>query len=121
MKALNVEMPDIEPKATEHIAEMINIAQSLIDKGYAYEINGDVYFRVKKYAKYGQLGKKNVEDLEAGARVEISEQKENPLDFLPLSQTWIACSLKHHDFHSDEHCHWSEFLAAPFSEALFHG
>jgi len=81
MKALNVEMPDIEPKATEHIAEMINIAQTLIEKGYAYEINGDVYFRVKKYAKYGQLGNKNVEDLESGARVEISEQKENPLDF----------------------------------------
>ncbi len=81
MKALNVAEPDKEPKATENIQEMINIAQALIDKGYAYEVDGDVYFRVKKYNKYGELGKKNVEDLEAGSRVGVSEQKENPLDF----------------------------------------
>jgi cysteinyl-tRNA synthetase len=81
MKALNVASPDIEPKATENIGEMINIIKKLIDKGYAYECDGDVYFRVKKYSKYGRLSKQSINDLEAGARVEASEKKEDPLDF----------------------------------------
>ena len=81
MNELNIAKPDIEPRATETIPEMIEIIQTLIDKGYAYESKGDVYFRVNKFKKYGRLSKQNIDDLEAGARVEASEKKENPLDF----------------------------------------
>ena len=81
MEALNVASPDIEPKATENIDEMINIIKKLIDNGFAYESEGDVYFRVKKYNKYGRLSKQSINDLESGARVETSEKKEDPLDF----------------------------------------
>ncbi len=81
MKKLNVLKPDIEPFATKHIGEMILIVKTLIDKGFAYESEGDVYFRVNKFKKYGQLSKQPLEDLEAGARVETSDKKENVLDF----------------------------------------
>jgi len=81
MEALNVASPDIEPKATENIDEMIDIIKKLVDNGYAYESDGDVYFRVKKYSKYGRLSKQSINDLESGARVEASEKKEDPLDF----------------------------------------
>jgi len=81
MAELNVLPPDIEPKATETIQEMINIIKTLEEKGMAYEANGDVYFRVSAYKEYGSLGKQPLEDLQAGARVEASSIKENPLDF----------------------------------------
>lgn len=81
MEALNILAPDIEPKATENIKEMINIIKDLVDKGYAYPANGDVYFRVNKFKNYGQLSKQNIDDLEAGARIETSDIKENPMDF----------------------------------------
>jgi cysteinyl-tRNA synthetase len=81
MHALNVLDPDIEPKATENIQEMINIINILIEKNYAYAVNGDVYFRVKNFPAYGKLSKQSIKDLESGARIEPSERKENALDF----------------------------------------
>lgn len=72
----------IRPKATDNIDGMIEIIQSLVDKGYAYESNGDVYFEVKKYREaYGELSKQNVEDLESGARIDVNEIKRDALDF----------------------------------------
>lgn len=81
MKALNNLKPDIEPFATKTLGEMIAINKDLINKGYAYEANGDVYFRVKKFPKYGYLSKQPIDQLESGARIEVGEQKEDPLDF----------------------------------------
>lgn len=81
MKALNNLAPDIEPFATKTLGEMIAINKDLINKGYAYEVNGDVYFRVKKFPRYGYLSKQPIDKLESGARIEIGEQKEDPLDF----------------------------------------
>lgn len=81
MRALNNLNPDIEPFATKTLGEMIKLIKELISKGYAYEVNGDVYFRVKKFPKYGQLGKQSIADLMAGARVETTDKKEDVLDF----------------------------------------
>ena len=72
----------IRPKATEHIGDMIEIIQNLIEKGYAYEAEGDVYFNVEKYKDgYGALSKQNVEDLKSGARIEVADIKKSPVDF----------------------------------------
>lgn len=73
--------PTIEPKATEHINEMIETVRKLIDNGYAYEKNGDVFFSVRKFKGYGKLSGKNIDDLESGARVDVNEAKVDPLDF----------------------------------------
>ena len=81
MKALNNLKPDIEPFATKTLGEMIAIVKDLINKGYAYEADGDVYFRVKKFPQYGYLSKQPIDQLESGARIEVGEQKEDPLDF----------------------------------------
>lgn len=81
MSSLNVLAPDFAPKATEFIDEMINICNILIKKDYAYEIDGDVFFRVKKFKDYGKLSHRHLEELLAGARVEINEKKEYELDF----------------------------------------
>ena len=81
MKALNNLKPDIEPFATKTLGEMIAINKDLINKGFAYEANGDVYFRVKNFPKYGYLSKQPIDQLESGARIEVGEQKEDPLDF----------------------------------------
>ena len=81
MKALNTLQPDVEPFATKTLGEMIAITKELIEKDYAYEVNGDVYFRVKKFSRYGQLSKQPIDALESGARVEVGEQKEDALDF----------------------------------------
>ncbi len=81
MKKLNVLKPDAEPFATKTIGEMISIIKDLIKNEYAYEIDGDVYFRVKKFKEYGKLSKQPIEDLVAGARVETSDKKEDVLDF----------------------------------------
>lgn len=81
MKALNTLSPDIEPFATKTLGEMISIVKDLIANGYAYESNGDVYFRVKKFPRYGYLSKQPIDQLESGARIEVGDLKEDPLDF----------------------------------------
>ncbi len=78
---LKVLSPPYEPRATEHISEIITLIQQLIDKGYAYEIEGDVYFAVEKFKDYGRLSGRSLEEMRAGARVSVSEKKRNPLDF----------------------------------------
>ncbi len=81
MNALNNLKPDIEPFATKTLGEIISMNKDLIANGYAYESEGDVYFRVKKFNKYGYLSKQPIDQLESGARIEVGEQKEDPLDF----------------------------------------
>ena len=81
MDALGVLRADIEPKATEHIQEMIDLVQDLIEKGLAYPAGGDVYYRVGKFPDYGMLSGRKLEDMQAGARININEQKEDPMDF----------------------------------------
>ena len=81
MKALNNLKPDKEPFATKTLGEMIGMVKDLINKGYAYETNGDVYFRVSKFSNYGKLSKQPIDSLMSGARIEVGVQKENPLDF----------------------------------------
>ena len=81
MDALGVRRADIHPKATEHIDEMQSGIQTLIDKGYAYERNGDVYYRALRKDDYGKLSHQSMDELKAGARIDVNEQKENPLDF----------------------------------------
>lgn len=81
MKALNNLKPDKEPFATKTLGEMIGMVKELIAKGYAYETNGDVYFRVSKFSDYGKLSKQPIDSLMSGARIEVGVQKENPLDF----------------------------------------
>jgi cysteinyl-tRNA synthetase len=81
MQRLGVGKADLEPLATEHIREMIEVVRRLIEKGHAYVVDGDVYFRVKSFPEYGKLSKRNLEDMLAGARVEVDERKEYPLDF----------------------------------------
>ncbi|NWF75854.1 MAG: cysteine--tRNA ligase [Nitrospirae bacterium] len=81
MDKLGVGRADIEPKATEHIPEMIAIVKSLIEKGYAYEIDGNVFFSVEKFPEYGKLSKRDIKELMAGARVDVDENKRNPMDF----------------------------------------
>ena len=80
---LNVLRPDIEPRATDHIDGMHSMIQTLIDKGYAYAPgNGDVYYRVGRFEGYGKLSRRRIEDLKIGARIEVDEAKEDPLDFV---------------------------------------
>ncbi len=79
--ALNVEKADVHPRVSEHIPEIISFVQTLIDKGYAYERNGDVYFSTRKFDGYGKLSKKDIDELESGARIAINEDKDDPLDF----------------------------------------
>lgn len=79
--ALNVKKATIHPRVTENMTEIIDFVQGLIDKGYAYETEGDVYYNTKKFSGYGKLSRQNIEELEVGARVETSEKKKDPLDF----------------------------------------
>lgn len=79
--ALNVQRANLYPKVTEHMEDIINMVQRLIDRGYAYEMEGDVYFRVEKDHDYGKLSGRKLEDMMAGARVEVDNRKENPMDF----------------------------------------
>lgn len=81
MHRLGVKPATVEPKATDHISEIIRLIQALIDKGLAYSVDGDVYFQVEKFEAYGRLSKRKPEDMQAGARVEIDERKRNPMDF----------------------------------------
>ena len=81
-KTLNVKPATVHPKATEEIDGMIAMIQELIEKGYAYEKNGTVYFRTRKFSQYGKLSGKNLDDLEAGARIAVNEEKEDAMDFV---------------------------------------
>ncbi len=80
-KALNVLPADVHPKVSEHIDDIIDFVQTLIDKGYAYEADGDVYYSPRKFEGYGKLSGQNIDDLESGARIAIGEVKHDPLDF----------------------------------------
>ncbi|MBE3576042.1 MAG: cysteine--tRNA ligase [Firmicutes bacterium] len=81
MAALGVESPDVTPRVTEEIEPILDMVQALVDKGYAYAASGDVFFSVGKFAAYGQLSGRSTEEMEAGARVEVSPGKRDPLDF----------------------------------------
>ena len=81
MDALNVQRPNISPHAAAHIPEQIEMIEKLIDKGYAYVVNGSVYFDVSKWPEYGKLSGRKVEDQQAGARVEVNPEKRHPADF----------------------------------------
>ena len=82
LKALGVMMPDIEPYATDHVAEMVEMIEDLIKKGHAYEAEGHVLFDVTTYQHYGELSKRSLDDMLAGARVEVASYKRNPGDFV---------------------------------------
>ncbi len=81
MKALKVLRPTYEPRATEHIPQIIALIERLIQKGYAYVAEGDVYFSVEKFPEYGKLSGRSLEEMKAGARVSVSDKKRHPLDF----------------------------------------
>ena len=95
--ALNILKPDLEPRATDSIDQMYSMIESLIEKGFAYQgKNGDVYFSVRSFKNYGKLSGKNLDELEAGARVDIESNKRDPLDFVlwkmakPNEPTWSS-------------------------------
>ena len=79
---LGIKRADVHPRVTDNIQEIIDFVKELEDKGYAYEVNGDVYFDTKKFEGYGKLSKQNQDDLEAGARIEVNSQKRHPMDFV---------------------------------------
>jgi len=94
MEALNISSVNLYAKATEHVPEIIDQAQTLIDKGFAYNIDGNVYFEVRKFEDFGKLSNQNLDELQAGARIEVDEEKRNPEDFIlwkkekPGEPTW---------------------------------
>jgi cysteinyl-tRNA synthetase len=81
MGKLGIRQATHEPKATEHMPEIIELVRTLIQKGLAYQVAGDVYFQVEKYQAYGRLSKRKLDDLQAGARVDVDERKRHPMDF----------------------------------------
>lgn len=81
MARLMLQLPTFQPKATEHIPEIIALVQKLIDKGFAYQSGNDVFYRVDRFEGYLKLSKRNLEDMQAGARIEVDERKEHPMDF----------------------------------------
>jgi len=82
MDKLGVLRPDLEPRATEHIDEMVALIKELIERGLAYQVKSDVYYSVEGFPGYGSLSGRSLEDMQAGARIEINEQKKNPMDFV---------------------------------------
>jgi len=80
-KGLNILPADVHPKATEHIGDIIKFISGLIEKGMAYEVDGDVYFRVSKFKEYGKLSGQSLDELMMGARIDVDKAKENPMDF----------------------------------------
>ena len=78
---LNIKRATVNPRATEYITDIVEFVKGLVDKGYAYAVDGDVYFRTKKFEAYGQLIGQNLDDLQAGARINVDERKEDPMDF----------------------------------------
>ena len=81
MDMLNIRRAHVYPRVSEHMPEIINVVQTLIDKGYAYEMDGDVYYSVEKFNRYGELSGRKLEDMMAGARVDVNDKKHNPFDF----------------------------------------
>lgn len=81
-EGLGIKTPTNSPKATEEMDTIIDMIRTLIEKGYAYEKNGSVYYETKKFDGYGKLSKKNTDDLEAGARIKVNDEKKNPMDFV---------------------------------------
>lgn len=81
MDKLNVRRAHVYPRVSEHIADIIALVQSLVDNGYAYEVDGDVFYSVEKFKYYGELSGRNLEDMMAGARVDVNDRKRNPMDF----------------------------------------
>lgn len=80
-RGLGVREATIHPKATENMDQIIQLVETLIQKGYAYEVNGDVYYRTLKFQDYGKLSHQPLDELQAGARIDVTEIKENPMDF----------------------------------------
>ena len=124
-EGLGIRPADIHPRATENIDTIIGMVKTLVDRGYAYERDGSVYFRSRKFGEYGKLSHQPLEDLEAGARIDVSDVKEDPLDFVlwkaakPGEPSWtspwgegrpgwhIECScisMKHLGEYLDIHC-----------------
>jgi cysteinyl-tRNA synthetase len=91
MDALGVQRPDISPRASAHIPEQIEMIQTLIEKGYAYEVNGSVYFSVESFPEYGKLSGRRIEEMEAGKRVAVRDEKRHPMDFA----LWIKAPPNH--------------------------
>ncbi len=81
MKELNVMPADVYPRVTTSIPLIIKLVQTLVDRGLGYEVEGDVFYRVRKFTHYGHLSKRNIDELTVGARVSVDEKKEDPLDF----------------------------------------
>ena len=79
--ALNIERATYNPRATEYIQDIVEFVSKLIEKGYAYEVDGDVYFHTKKFSQYGKLSGQNLDDLQAGARINVDERKKDAMDF----------------------------------------
>src|SRR6267142_635289 len=79
--ALGALLPEVEPKATDHVAEMIRLIEQLVANRHAYAVDGDVYFEVRSFSSYGKLSGRNLEDLLVGARVDVDERKRDPRDF----------------------------------------
>ncbi len=94
MAALGIPPAQIEPKATDHIPQILDLIRRLLDKGFAYQGDRDVYFRVRRFPGYGRLSGQSLEDMQAGARIEVDPHKEDPLDFVlwkgskPGEPTW---------------------------------
>ncbi|MBQ4514206.1 MAG: cysteine--tRNA ligase [Anaerolineaceae bacterium] len=119
MKDLNIKPATFNPRATQEIDEIISIVQGLVDKGYAYPLDGDVYFRVRKDPNYGKLSGRNIDDMRSGFRKEVDDRKEDPLDFAlwksakPGEPSWespwgpgrpgwhIECSAMNHHLFGD--------------------
>ncbi|MEG6569572.1 cysteine--tRNA ligase [Thermoanaerobacterium thermosaccharolyticum] len=80
--SLGIKRATVHPRATENIDDIINFVKKLIDKGFAYVLNGDVYYDTTKFKEYGKLSHKNIDELKAGARIEVNEDKKNPTDFV---------------------------------------
>lgn len=91
MDALNVLRPDISPRATGHIPEQIDLVQILLKKGFAYEVNGSIYFDISKWPTYGKLSGRKVDEQQMGARLEVNEEKKHPADFA----LWKKADPKH--------------------------
>ncbi len=81
MAALGVQRADVEPRATDYMAQIIATVEALVGKGFAYEVEGDVYFEVDRFEGYGKLSRRNLDEMRAGARVDVDERKKSPLDF----------------------------------------
>ena len=81
MDKLNIRRADVYPTVSEHMIEIIKIVEKLVAKGYAYIVDGDVYYSIEKFNEYGKLSGRNIEDMQAGARVDVDERKNHPMDF----------------------------------------